>query len=145
MAREDAHFQPFAGARVGEPLLVHTLAREPAHWTVPVEEAGRAIGFVRVDRQGRAVAAGAHYSHPERRDRCPPSVTEMTTAEAERRALEATGTDAAVRGRPLLVYEGSPGRECWLVEVTAPDRPPARLLVTPSDVRSAPKEPSEPR
>ena len=77
-ARRDAHFAPWAGASVGEPVLVSTLWGEPSYWTVPVERDGRVIGFVRVSGTAQVLAAGAFYRDPQQLSGCPSVVTGIT-------------------------------------------------------------------
>jgi hypothetical protein len=129
IAGQDALFAPWAGASVGEPVLVRTVAGAPSYWLVPVELHSRAIGFVRVTTEGKAVASGAFYREPDRLDDAPRVVTGITAAEAQEVASAAAGPDA-VLDEPVFVHDGPPGREAWLVRTQQPDGQSRSLFVT---------------
>ena len=116
-AERDSHFAPWAGASVGEPVLVSTMSGEPSYWTVPVESRGRVIGFVRVSGTGQAMAAGAFYRDPQQLSGCPSVVTGVTAQEAARLAATAAGASEDEVDAPSYVHDGPPGREAWLVRV----------------------------
>ena len=96
LARQDALFASWAEAVVGEPVLVHDIAGAPSYWLVPIERVDRAIGFVRVNMDGRASAAGALYRDPERLDEAPQVVTGITADEARERAASEAAPGAVI-------------------------------------------------
>ena len=117
IAERDSLFAPWAGASVGEPVLVSTVGGEPSYWTVPIESDGRVIGFVRVSGTAQVVAAGAFYRDPQRLEGCPSAVTGITAQEAVRQAATAVGVSEDEVDPPTFVHDGPPGREAWLVRV----------------------------
>jgi hypothetical protein len=129
MPGRDPLFAPWAAAQVGEPVLVRTVSGQPSYWTVPVELEGRAIGFVRVSLDGRALAAGARYRDPNRTATAPALVTGVSAEDARRSAL-ANESDGSTAGEPVYVHDGPPGREAWLVEVHPPGQAVRRVFVT---------------
>jgi hypothetical protein len=129
MAARDPLFSPWADATVGEPIVVRTVSGRPSYWLVPMELAGRAIGFVRVSVEGRALAAGALYRDPARPELAPSVVTGITATEARSRVAEAIG-QGALAGDPVYVHDGPPGREAWMVPVQQPDGVSKVLFVT---------------
>jgi hypothetical protein len=133
LARQDALFASWAEAVVGEPVLVHDIAGAPSYWLVPIERVDRAIGFVRVNMDGRASAAGALYRDPERLDEAPQVVTGITADEARERAASEAAPGAVIDD-PVYVHDGPPGREAWLVRVRAADGTTRALFVGPGGV-----------
>lgn len=127
LARLDPHLEMWNGARAGEPVLVHTLAGEPSYWLVPVEAAGRLVGFVRVSGKGNAVAGGTLG----REVAAAPSVVTWITAEEAAERARATAGPGAEISQPVYVHDGPPGREAWRVDVLEPDGGRRVLLVTP--------------
>ena len=128
--RELVGFDPelgdWAAAEPGEPVLVHTLAREPSYWLVPLEGAAGLVGFVRVSGDGEPVAGGRLGGGSAS---APHVVTWITAEQAVERA-QAEADPEAVIARPLYVHDGPPGREGWLVDVREPDGRCHTLLVT---------------
>jgi hypothetical protein len=129
VATQDALFEPWARSTVGEPVLVREVTGDPSYWLVPVELADRAIGFVRVTTEGRAVASGALYRHPGMLDTAPAVVTGITAADARERVADALGPDSVAED-PIYVHDGPPGREAWLVRVRERDGATRLLFVT---------------
>jgi hypothetical protein len=129
VARADSLFEPWARSTIGEPVLVRTVAGDPSYWVVPVELDDRAIGFVRVTTEGKAVASGALYRDPRTLAGAPAVVTGITAAAARARVTGDLGPDVAV-GDPVYVHDGPPGREAWLVRVREQDDPTRLLFVT---------------
>ena len=129
VATQDALFEPWARSTVGEPILVRAVTGAPSYWLVPVELADRAIGFVRVTTEGRAVASGALYRHPGTLDTAPAVVTGITAAEARDRVANAFGPDS-VADEPVYVHDGPPGREAWLLRVRKRDGTTRLVFVT---------------
>lgn len=129
IAMQDALFEPWARSTVGEPVLVRAVTGEPSYWLVPVELGDRAIGFVRVTTEGKAVASGALYRDPARLNGAPPVVTGITAAEARARVADVLGA-GAVAGDPMFVHDGPPGREAWLIGVREPDGATRLIFVT---------------
>ena len=129
IARQDPLFAPWAEATVGEPVLVRTAAGEASYWLVPVELHARAIGFVRVTREGEAVASGALYRDPDRLEAAPRVVTGITGAEAREQAAAVVGPEAVLHD-PVFVHDGPPGREAWLIRAQQSDGSSRWLFVT---------------
>lgn len=126
LARLDPELEIWKAAAAEDPVLVHTLAGEPSYWLVPIESAGRLVGFVRVNRKGKPFAAGALGHGPRA---APSVVTWITAEEAAERARETVGGGAVLSG-PIYVHDGPPGREAWRVDVREPDGGRRVLLVT---------------
>jgi hypothetical protein len=89
-------------------VLVRDVAGTPSYWTVPVEAAGRVVGFVRVTSEGRVAAAGLLRNRPH-------VVTGISQEEAMRAVAAATGVTEQDVDPPIYVHDGPPGREVWLV------------------------------
>jgi hypothetical protein len=131
IAYRDPLFSPWAQATIGEPLLVRTVEGHASYWVVPVEFESRTIGFVRVTRDGKAVAAGALYRDPTKLETAPPTVTGITSEEAVARIVVAVGSEDVV-GDPMYVHDGPPGREAWMIPVRKHDGTTSKLFVTAS-------------
>lgn len=116
MPARDPLFAPWARATIGEPVLVRTTAGRPSYWVVPVELSDRAIGFVRVGMDAKAVAAGVLYRDPSTLRGAPDVVTGIGSEAAVAQAREVTG-DGSVEDEPMYVHDGPPGREAWMVPV----------------------------
>lgn len=129
VAGQDPLFELWARSTVGEPVLVRTVTGDPSYWVVPIEFEERAIGFVRVTREGKAVAAGALYREPGRPETAPAAVTGITADDARERAADVLEDDVVV-GDPVYVHDGPPGREAWLISARARDGATRRLFVT---------------
>lgn len=115
IAGRDPLFAPWVDASLGEPILVRTTTLAPSYWLVPVEAGERALGFVRVSPEGRAIAVGALYRDPAQLESAPSVVTGITAAEARSRGESAAAGTAV--GDPVYVHDGPPGREAWMVSV----------------------------
>jgi hypothetical protein len=137
--RIDPQFAVFADALLGEPLLVHDVAKEPSYWLVPVVLRGKVVGSIRVSATGRVAAIASYCRDAASLAHCPKVVTRISADEAERRA--ASRVDVAsgeIASPPLYVHDGSPGREAWLVETAALGRPSRRIFVTASGMYERP-------
>jgi hypothetical protein len=138
MAGRDPLFEPWEGARVGDPVLVRTVEGAPSYWLVPVERDGRAIGFVRVMGTGRVAAAGAYYRDVRSVADSPVVVTRISGEDAAEMALAYVGDKSGARGDvvagPMFVHDGPPGREAWLVEVEVGGGERRRMFVSPGGV-----------
>jgi hypothetical protein len=139
LAGFDPELQDWAAAAAGEPVLVHTLERDPSYWVVPVEGTGGLVGFVRVSADGEPVASGRLGTGPVND---PPVVTWITAEQAAEKARAEAGPEAIV-SHPLYVHDGPPGREGWLVETREPDGRHRVLLVTHGGV-GAPRGDTDP-
>ena len=120
----------WAGADVGEAVLVRDLARAPSYWLVPIVSAGRVEGAIRVLGSG-VVAAIEQFSCPA------PVVTGIDAAQARRLAAEHIGGDESV-AEPVYVHDGPPGREAWLVESSKGGKPARWIFVTAGGVYERP-------
>jgi hypothetical protein len=136
---DDPLFAPWVEAQLGRPVLVRTVSGEKSYWLVPAIILDRAVGFVRVLGDGRAVAVGAFYQDPSRLDTCPYVVTGITAQEAlsmaKSHVSHARGESASV---PVFVHDGPQGREAWLVEVKIAERPARWIFVTPGGIYTRP-------
>ena len=144
--RIDPEFALFADASLGEPLLVHDVAKQPSYWLVPVVLGGKVVGSIRISATGGVAAIASYCRDPGSLLRCPDVVTRISADEAERRA--ASRLDVAsgeVASPPVYVHDGSPGREAWLVETLALGRPARRIFVTASRIYERPvdREPGQ--
>jgi hypothetical protein len=137
--RIDPKFALFAEASIGEPLLVHDLAKRPSYWLVPVLLGEKVVGFVRVSQDGGVEAIGSYCRDRSRLAECPDWVTHITSDEAERRARPRLDTASdEVASPPVYVHDGPPGREAWLVETSAHGQPVRRLFLTASGMYERP-------
>ncbi len=128
LARQDALFASWP-RRSSASQCSSTTSGAPSYWLVPVERVDRAIGFVRVNLDGRASAAGALYRDPERLDEAPRVVTWITADEAQGRAASEAAPGAVIDD-PVYVHDGPPGREAWLVRAQQSDGSSRWLFVT---------------
>jgi hypothetical protein len=136
---QDPLFAPWSDAFLGEPVLVRDLAKNPSYWIVPVMVQEKVIGFVRVLRTGQVGAVGAFYTDPSQIMSCPTVVTGIDAEEARQRAEEKIHSEKGEKASdPVLVHDGPPGREAWLVEVYKNGRPFRWIFVTPAFVYERP-------
>jgi hypothetical protein len=114
-------------ATAGSPIEVRTVAGDPAYWLVPACGGELLRGAVRVSLRGTPISVGK--LDPARSG---PVVTGITAAEARSKATasidRAAGEEA---GEPMLVCDGPPGREVWLVCVERNHQFVRRLFVGP--------------
>jgi hypothetical protein len=122
----DASLRRWNDASAGTPVLVHTIARVPSYWLVPVEAADQVVGFVRITLDGHVAAAGRFGGSVS-------VVTGITADEARVRAASSVDAGATV-GDPIFVHDGPPGREGWRVDVTERNGVNRILLVTAGGV-----------
>jgi len=127
--REDDRVRrAWPNAAIGEPELVHDVAGPPTYWLVPLVAQNRAIGFVRVDGNGRTIAMGTFCQTPDEIEKCPAIVTGITADEAAELARDRGNlTPDETAAQPRFVHDGPVGREVWLVE-TSRDGAPGRWL-----------------
>jgi len=136
---DDPAFAPWNGAQLGEPVIVKTVLGANSYWLVPVELNDRVIGFVRVMGNGTVAAVGTLYREPEHLNNCPSVVTGITAEEALNKIEDMVNTgQGELTGIPVFVHDGPPGREAWLVEVTAAGKPARWIFVTPAFVYGRP-------
>ncbi|HEU4882003.1 MAG TPA: hypothetical protein VFT45_07160 [Longimicrobium sp.] len=141
-ARIDPDFAVFHGAALGEPVLVYDVTRQPSYWTVPVVRTGRVVGFVRVSGTGEVEAVGSYCREISRLSQCPETLTRISAGEAERRAAALFEPSAGeTASPPLYVYDGCPGQEAWLVEISARGRPVCRIFITAAEEYERPVDP----
>jgi hypothetical protein len=139
--RVDPQFAVFAAASLGEPLLVHNVAKQPSYWLVPVVLVGKVVGSIRVSATGGVAAIASYCRDAGDLPRCPDVVTRISADEAERRAaLQLDAASGEVTSPPVYVHDGSPGREAWLVETYAHGRSARRIFVTPFKMYERPVE-----
>jgi hypothetical protein len=144
VVRGDPGFASFAAASLGEPQLVHDLARRPSYWVVPVEHVGRVIGFIRITATGGVAAVGSFCRDPSSLADCPLTITHISARQARQRAAARINAAAGeVAEFPIYVHDGPPGREAWLVETNTPGRPRRRIFVTAAEAYERPEDPSE--
>jgi hypothetical protein len=126
VALDHAVFGPdmadLATARPGVPLLVRTTGGTPSYWLVPLEIDDRGVGFVRVTRSGDVAAVG-RYGGSSALDLDADAVIDLVSDQL---------TDSEIATRPMLVHDGPPGREAWMLVTSVGPRPARRLFVTPS-------------
>jgi hypothetical protein len=123
-----AQLEPrLAGAVAGSPIEVRTVAGDPAYWLVPACSGETLRGAVRVTLHGALISVGK--LDPAQAG---PVVTGITAAEARSRATASIDRAAGeTAGEPMLVCDGPPGREVWLVCVERDRRPVRRLFIGP--------------
>jgi hypothetical protein len=129
MPARDPLFSPWSRAGIGEPVPVRTVTGRRSYWLVPVAAESRAIGFVRVSLDGRVMAVGALYRDPGRLEKAPAVVTGITASEARDRIADVL-EPGATADDPIYVYEGSPGREAWMVAIRRPGHASRYFFVT---------------
>jgi hypothetical protein len=137
--RQDPMFAPWTDASLGAPVLVKDLAKNPSYWIVPVVVQERVIGFIRVLGIGKVGAVGAFYTDPSQITSCPAIVTGIDAKEARRRVEEEIHVEEGEKtSDPVLVHDGPPGREAWLVEVYKKGKLSRWIFVTPAFVYERP-------
>lgn len=141
-ARIDPDFAVFQEAALDEPVLVHDVARRPSYWTIPVVREGRVVGFIRVSGTGEVQAVGSYCRDISRLSQCPETLTGISAGEVERRVASLVDPSAGeTAGPPLYVYDGSPGREVWMVEISTRSQPVRRIFVTAAEEYERPPGP----
>lgn len=133
-ALDDALLGPdladLAAARLGVPVLVRTTGGTPSYWLVPLEHDDRCVGFVRV-AGGGAIAAVGRYGGSSALDLDADAVIDRVSNRL---------ADGEVAARPMLVHDGPPGREAWMLVASVGETPRRRLFVTPTGLYERPAD-----
>lgn len=111
-----------ATAGLAAPLLVRTTGGTPSYWLVPLEIDERVVGFVRVTGSG-GIAAVGRYGGSSTLDLDAGAVIDRVSDQL---------TDGEIADRPMLVHDGPPGREAWMLVTNVGETPARRLFVTPA-------------
>lgn len=128
---QDPMLRPWGKLAVGAPVVVHDVEGSPSYWLVPLVAQQRAIGFVRVDSGGQAIALGVTCRTPERIAECAKAVTGITPDEAIAKVQAAVALGKGEElATPRYVHDGPPGRETWLIETMVGSRPVRWIFVS---------------
>lgn len=123
--RSDPELGHLAMADRGDPVLVRTLTGSPSYWLVPLradDTTDRIVGFVRVLSNGDVGAVGRYGG-----------VTPLSLGPDDVVAdIADILHDGEVASEPMLVHDGPPGREAWLVATHIGGVPARMFFVTPA-------------
>ncbi len=118
LAEQDPMFALWNNYSLGRAVLVRDVLKKPSYWLVPVVVHERCVGFVRILGSGSVDAIGTSCRDVEDIQSCPTVVTSIT----KQAALHLVQEECQLKKietltEPIFVYDGSIGREAWLVEV----------------------------
>lgn len=117
VAPDDRMFTQWSALGVADPHVVHDVSGTPSYWIVGLASRGRIVGFARVTVAGDVAAIGITCQTPERPETCPTPVFALTAEEVEETFGQGVTLGTEERPEPaLLVHDGPPGREAWLIE-----------------------------
>ena len=118
LEERDPMFVLWKDDSLGQAVLVRDIFKNPSYWLVPVTVHERVVGFVRVMGSGNVDAIGTSCRNVEDIQSCPTIVTGITKeASTQSVQKECHLEKNETLTEPVFVYDGSIGREAWLVEV----------------------------
>ncbi len=137
LTEQDALFAPWKNLSIGETHLVSNLFKKPAYWLVSIMKQKHLIGFVRVMPTGSVAAIGTLCRDIEKIEDCPSVVTGITKEEAQQMALKENKLkENETLNEPIFVYDGSIGKEAWMVEVLTNNKVNRWIFITQSGTYS---------
>lgn len=118
LTEEEPMFVLWKNASTGQAVLVSDVLKQPSYWLIPIVLQERVIGFVRIMGSGSVNSIGTFCRNFEEINSCPTVVTGITKQAAqhlveEKYQLKKDETFT----EPIFVYDGSIGREVWLIEI----------------------------
>ncbi len=121
----ELEFSQWNSVVIGEPVLVRDLQGNPGYWLVPIKPSGQLKGFARITGTGEVAAIGALNG------------ASMVTGLSGKEALERVVSTVPIEEgetlqEPVFVYDGSPGREAWLIQTKKEGEPQRWIFVTPA-------------
>ena len=118
LKEKDPMFVLWKDDSLGQAVLVRDIFKNPSYWLVPVIVHKRVVGFVRVMGSGNVDAIGTSCRNVEDIQSCPTIVTGITKKSATQSVQKECHLEKSeTLTEPVFVYDGSIGREAWLVEV----------------------------
>lgn len=139
MCVNDPVFARWSGLSARGVHLVHDIKGSPSYWLVGLFSGDQIVGFARVMKDGTVAAIGLTCRTPGAPEDCPTQVFAMTQADVQKKIGTALSTPADQTGTtPLLVHDGPPGREVWLVEGRKNGSPYKWFFVGPGGVYERP-------
>jgi hypothetical protein len=143
--RDDALSVPWREALLGEPLLVHTVQRQPSYWLVPVVRGSTVLGSIEIGGDGALWGQSYFYCAPDFLDDCPSTVTRITESEAHALAAPILARHCDAEFSPALyVHIGHRNRLAWMIEIRRAGVLYSRVFITPAQVWEAPADDSPP-
>ncbi|KIM03697.1 MAG: hypothetical protein KU29_11280 [Sulfurovum sp. FS06-10] len=137
LTEQDALFAPWKNLSIGETHLVSNLFKKPAYWLVSIMEQKHLIGFIRVMPTGSVVAIGTVCRDVQKMEDCPSVVTGITKEEAQQMALKENKLkENETLNEPIFVYDGSIGKEAWMVEILTNNKVNRWIFITQSGTYS---------
>lgn len=118
LAEQDPMFVLWNNYSLGQAVLVRDVLKKPSYWLVPIVVHERSVGFIRIMSSGSVDAIGTSCRDVEDIQSCPTVVTGIT----KQAALHLVQKECQLKkvetlSEPIFVYDGSIGREAWLVEM----------------------------
>lgn len=118
LAEQDPMFALWNNYSLGQAVLVRDILKKPSYWLVPIVVHERSVGFIRIMGSGSVDAIGTSCRDVEDIQSCPMVVTGIT----KQAALHSVKKECQFKkvetlAEPIFVYDGSIGREAWLIEV----------------------------
>jgi len=139
LKEKDSIFSLWGNPFLGQAVLVRDTFKNPSYWLVPVIVHERVVGFVRVMGSGSVDAIGTSCRDVEDIQSCPTIVTGITKEAATLFAQKECHLEKNETLRdPIFVYDGSIGREAWLVEVEQDKNVVRWIFVTAGGVYERP-------
>lgn len=120
---DDPDLAVLAEAEGDEPVVVNATDGTPSYWLVLFRIDGAVRGFARVGFDDSVVAVGRYGG----------GGAWLEADEAAARAADELESDETAMP-PMLVHDGPPGREAWLVETRVEGVPARWLFVTQGGV-----------
>lgn len=143
LAEKDPMFALWNNYSLGQVILVKDVFKKPSYWVVPVEVNEKCVGFIRVMGSGSVDAIGTLCRDVKDLQSCPTVVTGITKQSALQIAQkEYLLKDLETLTEPIYVYDGSIGREVWLVEVLQDKKVIRWIFVTIGGIYERPVEES---
>ncbi len=118
LKEKDPMFVLWKNDSLGQAILVRDVLKKPSYWLVPVVVHKRSVGFIRIMGSGSVDAIGTSCRDAEDIQSCPTVVTGIT----KQAALHLVQKECQLKkvetlSEPIFIYDGSIGREAWLVEI----------------------------
>jgi len=139
LEERDPMFTLWKNFSLGQAVLVSDIFKKPSYWLIPVIVHERCVGFVRVMGSGSVDAIGTSCRNVEDIQSCPTTVTGITKKEATQSVQKEYHLEKnETLSEPVFVYDGSIGREAWLIEVLQDKNVVQWIFVTAGGVYKRP-------
>ena len=139
LAERDPMFALWKDDSLGQAVLVRDVFKKPSYWLVPVVVRERVVGFIRIMGSGSVDAIGTSCRDAREIQSCPTVVTGITKRETLQSVQKKYRLGKGeTLNEPVFIYDGSIGREAWLVEMLQDEKVVLWYFVTAGGIYERP-------